>query len=229
MLPLVWCSPNSPFCCQESSQQQHCCSQRFPGSPGFPERPGTQHASSQFSFSFQASAQISRGERERERKKRETKIISKQHVYLISIDTMIYHVYVQQLALWVCCTSCTCMAASLAFLASSSNGLVETDQCHVCSLSGVNLLNFDPFDATPALVLGHSLPLGGEDLRLFVTWVGMGATLISRQELANFEAVPKSWSLLSPLQSFPPKGQRLLFCKKTPNVPVRIFSWTTGV
>ncbi len=121
------------------------------------------------------------------------------------------------------------MAASLAFLASSSNGLVETDQCHVCSLSGVNLLNFDPFDATPALVLGHSLPLGGEDLRLFVTWVGMGATLISRQELANFEAVPKSWSLLSPLQSFPPKGQRLLFFKKTPNVPVRIFSWTTGV
>ena len=121
------------------------------------------------------------------------------------------------------------MAASLAFLASSSNGLVETDQCHVCSLSGVNLLNFDPFDATPALVLGHSLPLGGEDLRLFVTWVGMGATLISRQELANFEAVPKSWSLLSPLQSFPPKGQRLLFFKKTPNVPVRIFNWTTGV
>jgi len=72
------------------------------------------------------------------------------------------------------------MAASLAFFASSSNGLkVETDQYHVCSLSsGVNLLNLDPFDATggkyqqlqpwasqkltlpPALILGHRLPLG---------------------------------------------------------------------
>ena len=155
LLPLVWCSPNSPFCffvfSQESSQQQHCCSQRFPGSPGFPELPGTQHASSQFSFSIQASVQISRGERERGRKE-------KQKLYLN--NTYILYQLIP------------CIRTAIGFV-----GMLHKLHLHSSFFSflgiflkwpeGWKLINVmsAPHQVSipsmpPALVLGHSLPLG---------------------------------------------------------------------